>query len=163
MLSRMLDPCSIARVQSWDVAGTAPTIDQVEGLIWPREVGAVAGGLVDVLCVGPAEWLVIGGNAESGELCEMLNRTLSLSPLRATDVSHAFFRVELEGSDVREILCEGCSLDLHPSHFPIGRCARTRFSGVPIVLRRHEPLRFEGIVASGYREYLQAWIADASA
>lgn len=166
MVSRVLDPCAIVRVQGWDGAAGAPSsaLDEVVGVAWPRQVGAVASGRVDVLCVGPTEWLVMGGDpGGGGELCGRLGAALVGSALRATDVSRGLARVEFEGPEVREFLLKGCSLDLHPERFPVGRCARTRFAGVPAVLCCRGDSRFEGVVAASYREYLLAWIGDASA
>jgi sarcosine oxidase, subunit gamma len=162
MHSRVLDPCGIVRVQSWNVSASAPSaVDQVVGAVWPRDVGTVARGSAHVLCVGPTEWLVIAGNGD--ELCRSLGAVLVGSPLRPTNMSHELSRVEFEGPGVREFLLEGCSLDLHPGHFPPGRCARARFAGVPIVLHCCAPSRFEGIVAASQQDYLLAWIAAASA
>jgi sarcosine oxidase, subunit gamma len=162
MLSRVLDPCAIVRVQAWDGAACAPsTIDQVVGVAWPLRVGAVASGLVDVLCLGPTDWLVISGDPDGRDLCARLGTALLGSPLKATDVSQGLARVELEGPVVREFLLKGCSLDLRPDRFPAGRCARIRFAGVPVVLRCCDSSKFEGIVAASYSEYLLAWIADA--
>jgi len=164
MHSRVLDPCTIVRLQSWDVTVRAPSaLDEVLGATWPREVGSVASGLVDVLCVGPTEWLVIGAEPDDVQLCAKLGTAVIGSPLRATDLSRGLVIVELSAHDVREFLLKGCSLDLRPDHFPSGRCARTRFAGVPAVLRCCDSSRFEGILAASYREYLLAWIADAIA
>ena len=164
MLSQVLDPCSIVRVQSWEVPASAPSaLEQVVGASWPREVGAVTSGLVDVLCIGPTDWLVIGHDPDSGALSRRLGTALLGSPLRATDMSQGLSRVEVEGPEVREFLLKGCSLDLHPECFPQGRCARTRLAGIPTVLHCRNSSRFEGIVAASYQEYLLAWIADASA
>ena len=160
MLSRLLHPCSIVRVQSWDSAASVPSAsDPVAGVRWPLEVGTVAAGLVDVLCIGPTEWLVIGRNADGAELCGRLGTALGGSALSATDVSQGLGRIELEGPAVREFLLKGCSLDLHPDRFPPGRCARTRFAGIPTVLRCQSPSTFEGIVAASHLGYLQVWIA----
>ena len=164
MRSRVLDLCAVVRVQSWEVAASVPTaLDALVGVVWPREVGTVASGLVDVLCVGPAEWLVVdGGEPEGAGLCARIGSALVGSSLRATDLSRGLVRVEMVDEDVREVLLKGCSLDLRPDRFPVGRCARTRFAGVPAILRSHDPSRFEGIVAASYREYLMAWLADAT-
>jgi sarcosine oxidase subunit gamma len=163
MLSRILNACGIVRVQSWDVAARPPAaLDQVVGAVWPRETGAVASGLVEVLCIGPTDWFVIGRNPEGSELYGELGAVLTGSPLRSTDVSQGLVRIEVEGPDVREFLLKGCSLDLHPDCFPAGRCARTRLAGVPVVLWCRDASRFEVIVGASHREYLLAWIADAS-
>ena len=163
MRSRPLDPCTIIRLQSWDATASPPsTINQVVGTTWPREVGSVATGLVDILCIGPTDWLITGINPNARDLCKNLDKALLETPLRATDISAGYARVEFEGLDVREFLLKGCSLDLHPSRFPPARCARTRFAGVPTVLRCHGSSKFEGIVPASYQEYVLTWIADAS-
>jgi sarcosine oxidase, subunit gamma len=163
MRSRTLDPCTIIRVQSWDVAASAPsTIHQVLGTAWPHVVGAVTTGVVDVLCTGPTDWLIVGVNPNASALCATLTKALFDTPLRATDISHAYTRLEFEGPDVCDFLLKGCSLDLHPTRFPIARCARTRFAGVPTVLRHQAPSTFEAIVSSSYQQYLLAWIAERS-
>lgn len=164
MLSRVLDPCSIVRVQSWDAEPSVPVaLDQLVGTVWPRKVGTVVSGPVDVLCIGPAEWLVIGATPGDSELCDRLLIATKGSSLKATDVSEALTAVEIEGPDVREFLLKGCSLDLRADRFLAGQCARTRFAGVPTVLWCRDTSRFEGIVASSHREYLLAWITDSSA
>jgi len=163
MRSRLLEPRSIIRVQSWDVTASAPSaINQIVGASWPLEVGSVASGLVDVLCVGPTEWLLVGADPNSGQLHEKVAAALLETSLRATDISQAFARLGFEGPNVREFLLKGCSLDLHPAQFPAARCARTRFAGVPIVLRSRSDSEFEGVVPGSYQNYLLAWIADAS-
>jgi heterotetrameric sarcosine oxidase gamma subunit len=163
MHSRILDPCGIVRVQSWEVGASAPSaVEQVVGVGWPREVGVAASGLVDVLCIGPTEWLVIDGYSDGGRLSAGIQAALTGSSLRATDVSQSFVRVGFDGADVCEFLLGGCSLDLHADRFRAGRCVRTRFAGVPIVLRCLDSLRFEGIVAASYQQYVVAWIGNAS-
>jgi sarcosine oxidase subunit gamma len=155
-----MGPANIVRVQSWDyTATTPPGLNQLLGTAWPREVGATASASAEVLCVGPTQWLVIGGNPDNGELCNELTKALSGTSFRATDVSHGLARIEIEGSGVRETLLEGCSLDLHPDRFPVCRCAATRFASAPIVLHRRASWTFEVIVAASYREYLRCWIA----
>lgn len=163
MLSRTIAPCSIMRVQSWDVDANVPSaIDQVVKAEWPREVGAIVSGPVDVLCIGPTDWLVIAEDTDGDELYRTLETALIGSALRVTDVSQALARIEVEGPEAREFLLQGCSLDLHPDRFPAGRCARIRFAGIPIVLRCRDASSFEEIVPASYRDYLLAWIADAS-
>jgi heterotetrameric sarcosine oxidase gamma subunit len=162
MHSRTLDPCSIVHVQSWDITARAPTtIHDVLGTAWPHEVGAVASGLVDILCVGPTDWLMVDSIPGVGERRDKIRTALLETPLRATDRSHSLMRLEFAGPGVREFLLQTCSLDLH--RFPPARCARTRFAGVPAILRCHDPLKFEGIVSTSHKEYLTTWIAGAFA
>ena len=162
MRRRVLDPCSFVRVQTWNSQPVAPTkIEQQLGTPWPQDVGAIASGRADILCIGPTDWLVTSRDPDPTALLHQLNAAFEDTPFRATNVSHALVRVELDGSEVRTLLLKGCSLDLHPSRFPPGTCARTRFASLPAILRCTGPHTFECIVTATYRDYLMSWLTDA--
>ena len=61
-----------------------------------------------------------------------------------------------------QLVSMGGGLDLHPSQFSLGRCARTRFVALPAVLRCAGHTNFECIVVASYQDYLLAWLADAA-
>ena len=163
MLKALLDPCSIVRVQTWDSRAAAPsTVEQALRLAWPKETGACLSGRADVICTGPTDWLVIAPDPDGAELLLLLDEAFMGSPFRATNVSQALSRIEIDGPDARALLAKGCSLDLHPSRFPPGRCARTRFAGMPVIVRCIQQFAFECIVTSSYADYLRAWLTDAA-
>ena len=164
MHSRVVDPCSFVRVQTWDSQAVTPVkIGQTLGVAWPLEVGAVGSSRVDVLCIGPTDWLVTSTDPDPAELLRELDEVFAGTPFRVANVSQALTRIELAGSEVRTLLLKGCSLDLHPSRFPPGRCARTRFASLPAILRCTGLATFECIVTSSYRDYLLSWLTDATA
>ena len=163
MRSHLLDPCGFIRVQAW--SSESFETQEVESVLetpWPKVNGTIASGKADVLCVGPTDWLVVSDGPNVEVLHQQLEETFAGSTLRATNVSQALARIELEGPDVRALLLKGCSLDLSPSRFPPGRCARTRFASLPVVLRCTALTNFECIVASSYCDYLLSWLADAA-
>jgi len=164
MRNSCVDPGSIVRVQTWDANGVAPfAIEQALGVAWPRETGAVAIGRADVICVGPTEWLVItSGDLDRATLLQWLDAGFEGSAFRATDLSQALACVEITGPETRELLAKACSLDLHPSLFPPGRSVRTRFAGMPVIVRCLGPSTFLCIVSLSYREYLNSWLLDAA-
>ena len=162
MLKPVPDPCSIIRVQTWDCGAAAPKVEQVVGIPWPREAGTVANGRADIICSGPADWLVISRDPDATALLQQLEEALEESSFRATNVSSALACIEVESPEVRALLAKGCALDLHPSRFPPGRCARTRFAGMPVIVRCTLNSTFQCIVASSYRDYLVSWLTDAS-
>jgi len=84
------------------------------------------------------------------------------SAFRATNVSDALARIEINGPEVRNLLAKGCSLDLHPPRFAPGRCARTRFAGMPVIVCCRGASKFECIVTISYVDYLLSWLADAT-
>jgi sarcosine oxidase subunit gamma len=162
MRSRMLDPCHIIRVQSWDIEARAPSsVEHLLGIVWPRDTGFVASGVADVICTGPTDWLVIATDSAAVARLQPLATAFEGSTFRATDVSQALQRVEIDGREVRELLAKGCSIDLHPSRFPPGRSVRTRFTGMPVIIRCTGASTFECLVTLSYSDYLLTWLQDA--
>jgi hypothetical protein len=43
-----------------------------------------------------------------------------------------------------------------------GRSARTRFAGMPVIVRCTRPSTFQCIVTASYCDYLASWLADAA-
>jgi sarcosine oxidase subunit gamma len=156
-------PGSIIRVQTWDSEALAPSsVAEVLGVGWPQETGTVATGRVDIICVGPLDWLVLAANPESTAWLHRLNAAFKGSAFRATDVSQALIRIQIEGSEVRDLLAKGCSLDLHPPVFPPARSARTRFAGIPVIVHCTGASTFECIVTMSYADYFLSWLEDAA-
>jgi sarcosine oxidase subunit gamma len=163
MLKEVLGSCSICRVQTWDSEALAPlAVTEVLGGAWPEKTGAVASGDVDIICVGPTDWLVLAADLAPTALLRLLDTLFRDSTFRATNVSQALIRVKIEGSDVRELLAKGCALDLDPQRFPPGRSSRTRFADTPVILRCIRQSTFECIVAPSYADYFLVWLEDAA-
>ena len=163
MRSHLLSPCSFIRVQTWNSQETTNQPAELAlGAPWPRETGTIASGRADILCIGPTEWVVMATDSDAKALHQQLEDAFDGSAFRATNVSQALVRIGVHGPEVRALLLKGCALDLDPSRFPPGRCARTRFAALPIVLRCTGPTDFECIVASSYCDYLLSWLSDAT-
>jgi sarcosine oxidase subunit gamma len=163
MVKRVLEPCSIIRMQTWDGAAVVPpAVEQVLGAGWPASTGTVAHGRGDVICVGPTDWLVIAPDPGAASWLRQLDGAFDESPFRSTDVSQALVRIEIGGTEVRELLAKGCALDLHPSKFAPGQTARTRFAGMPVIVHCTAASKFECIVTRSYADYLLAWFDDAA-
>ena len=134
------------------------------GRALPSQVGATLSGPTQVLCVGPGEWLLVSQEREAPSLRESLEPDLSAQGLVCVDLTDGLAVLEVRGAAVREILSKGCGLDFHPHSFPAGRCARTRFAQIPLVVACFdEPPRFELYVARSYFHYLHSWLTDAAA
>jgi len=159
----LLDPCSILRVQTWDEnAALAAGVEEGLGIAWPRHTGAVASGRADVLCIAPTDWLVMASNPDAASLLQGIEGALKGSAYRAATLSQALARIQIEGSQARSLLAKGCALDLHPHYFAAGRSARTRFAGLPVIVRCTQSSTFVCIVTASYRDYLLAWLNDAA-
>lgn len=163
MLKHLVESSISIRVQTWDgEAAVPPKVAQMLGSDWPQETGAVASGRADILCVGPTDWLVIGTDPDATALLQRLEEAFEGSAFRATNVSQALARIEIAGPEARTLLAKGCALDLHPSRFAPGRCARTRFAGMPVIVHCTQPSTFECIVTLSYAEYFLSWLTDAA-
>jgi sarcosine oxidase subunit gamma len=163
MRSRMLESCSIIRVQSWNSGALAPAaVEQLLGVEWPKTTGTVASGRAAIITVGPTDWLVVATDPDFTPWLQQLDAAFDGSGFRATNVSQALVRIEIDGSEARELLAKGCSLDLYPSLFPPGRSARTRFAGMPVIVRCLRHSTFECILTLSYVDYFLAWLEDAA-
>jgi sarcosine oxidase subunit gamma len=77
--------------------------------------------------VGPAEWFVIGPTGQSEALVAKLRGALAGQHYAVTDVSSGYTVLHLSGPPVRDVLAQGCPLDLHPRVFSRGMCAGSHF------------------------------------
>ena len=161
---KWLDPCNIIRVQAWECELPVPShVEQVLGIVWPKATGAVAsGGYADILCTGPTDWLIVSTEPDIEPLLDWLQEAFERCAYRATNMSSALMRIQIDGSCARALLSKGCGIDVHPQTFPPGRCARTRLAGMPVIVRCTEDSTFQCIVAASYVDYLDSWLADAA-
>jgi sarcosine oxidase subunit gamma len=129
----------------------------------PSQVGATLASPSRVLCVGPAEWLIVSSKRAACTLRERIEPGLARQGFALVDLSDGLVGLEVQGSAAREVLSKGCGLDFHPSIFPAGQCARTRFAQIPVIIDCFdEPPRFELYVARSHLHYLQSWLTDAA-
>jgi sarcosine oxidase subunit gamma len=155
---------TIVQIKSWEIgAPISPTLRHALGLTWPTSVGSVtASSRAAVICVGPADWLVLSVTPDDTGLLSKLAGAFVDTTFRYADMSSALTRIPVSGPHARALLSKGCSLDLNADNFVSGMSARTRFADMAVILRCLESSAFELILASSYREYLQAWLADAA-
>jgi len=167
MLSRVTQCSALIRVQSWERHGAIvpDIVAELLQLRWPLGTGAVATGQVDVICINPADWLIVAReDVSAGDLLAALQRGFHGSSFRATDLSHALGRVRIAGDDARLLLSKVSALDVRSSSELIpGRAPRTLVAGLPTVVRCLSLMSFELIVPLSYVEYLMAWLQDAEA
>jgi heterotetrameric sarcosine oxidase gamma subunit len=165
MLSRFPDSTVILRVQSWS-RGTRPpeAIERLLELDWPVQVGEVAQGALDVVCIGPTDWLLVSQTGgDLGWPVPAIEKSLHGSSFRTTDLSCAWVRIRINGAAATALLAKACALDVVSPSLAPGRASRTLVAGVVVVLRCLEPAVFECIAPSSYGDYLLSWLADASA
>jgi sarcosine oxidase subunit gamma len=125
---------------------------------------AHAGAGVEVLWMGPDEWLVVAPDGAAARLTHALEQALAGAHATAVDVSAQRTAVELAGDRARDVLRKGCALDLHPRAFAAGRCAQTLLARAGVILhqRTDEP-SYRVFVRASFAEYLAEWLLDAAA
>lgn len=129
--------------------------DTLLGVALPGPCRYTSGNGVDILWMGPDEYLVL---AEPGRQAE-LEAALSRESDAVVDVSAQRNVVRLTGSHAADVLAHGCSIDLEVS--PPGTCVQTLLARTGIVLM----VREEGVtilVRQSFSDYFHAWLADAS-
>lgn len=164
MLSRLPSSAPLIRVQSWLRGIPAPEpVTRLLELDWPHQAGEVARGVVDVICIGPTDWLVVSASdVGTDRLLQALEEAFQGSSFRATDFSSALARVRIDGAHGRALLSKACALDVHSEKLAPGRAPRTLIAGLPVVIRCLESAVFECIAPLSYADYLLSWLTDAN-
>jgi sarcosine oxidase subunit gamma len=124
-------------------------------------------GDVDVLWLGPDEWLIVGPPGAAERLTGQLRAAAGSSHTSVVDVSAQRTTLFLSGPRIRDLLALGCALDLHPRAFGTGDCAQTVLAHVPVVLLRRDPGEaadptFWVLVQASFAAHLVDWLVDAS-
>lgn len=123
-----------------------------------------ANGQVEVLWMGPDEWLIVAPDGAAERLRTRLEGALEGDHASVVDVSAQRTVVELAGADARELLLKGCPLDVHPRVFGPGRCAQSTLARAQmLLLARSEEPAYWVFVRSSFAEYLAEWLLDAAA
>ncbi|MEU7479825.1 sarcosine oxidase subunit gamma family protein [Lentzea sp. NPDC042327] len=118
-------------------------------------------GAVEVLWLGPDEFLVVAGPDLQAVVEEVLRGALGGERGSVVDTSAQRTTVELEGPHVRDVLAHGCAVDLHPAAAPVGTCVQTLLARTGVILQVTGPDRVALLVRSSFAGYLAAWLADA--
>jgi len=129
--------------------------DTLLGVPLPGPCTFTSGDGVDVLWMGPDEYLVL---ADPGRQAE-LEASLSRESDAVVDVSAQRNVVRLTGSHAADVLAHGCSIDLEVA--PPGTCVQTLLARTGIVLMVREE-GFTILVRQSFSDYFRAWLADAS-
>jgi heterotetrameric sarcosine oxidase gamma subunit len=91
-------------------------------------------------------------------------RSLARSALAHSlvDVSHRDAALTLSGAKIAVVLSAGCPLDLHPSVFTVGMCARTLLAKAQIVLWHKGPQQFHLQASRSFAEYVWQFLEQAA-
>lgn len=141
-------------------AGAA--VADVLGVALPTEpCTAASTGDIEVLWLGPDEWLVIAP-PEHPELEARLAAAVSEAGA-VIDVSAQRTTLHVTGARARQLLAHGCSIDLHPAVARAGTCVSTHLAlaGITLVVRDDTGTDYRVLVRSSFAAYLAGWLVDA--
>lgn len=118
-------------------------------------------GDVTLCWLRPDEWLVMIPDADN--VAMLLAALQQIDGYTAvTDVSGGYAVISLSGSQARQVLAKGCTLDLHPRQFTTGRCAQSLLAKADVLLIAKGEDEFEIVVRRSFADYLWQWLVDAA-
>nr|WP_272927068.1 sarcosine oxidase subunit gamma family protein [Streptomyces sp. SID8382] len=141
----------------------ARSIEASLGITLPGPLRAEVSQDVEVLWMGPDEWLLVAPEDSRHDLLARLRSAIGDEFATVTDVSAQRTTLALSGHLVREVLARGCAIDLDPRVTPVGSCLTTLLAQAPITL----VVRGEGassvwlLVRASFASYLATWLLDA--
>jgi heterotetrameric sarcosine oxidase gamma subunit len=112
---------------------------------------------------GPNHWLATSEGLRASELVSELTVATAGGLCAVVDTSDAMTAFQLLGSAVPALLARGTSLDLDRGVFAPGRCARTRLTGLAVLLRPLEEDGYEVLVDRSEAQFLLDWFRDCAA
>jgi sarcosine oxidase, subunit gamma len=93
---------------------------------------------VDVIWLGPDEWLLVGARGTTPEITSRLESALSDIARSTVDVSANRVAIDLAGDDRLELLSHVCRFDLAPPGWVAGRCAQTLAGRAEVLLHERQ-------------------------
>jgi sarcosine oxidase subunit gamma len=120
-------------------------------------------GDVEVLWLGPDEWLLLSESGRERQLEDLLRAAIGDEHGAVADVSAQRTALSLSGLAAREVLACGCAIDFDPRVAPAGTCVQTLLARarVTIVVRDEAAREFLLLVRASFAQYLAAWLVDA--
>ena len=132
------------------------SVREALGVGLPETAGGIAEGPgLRIVEAGPDDWFVIGAPGEAAASMVALRQALGSLHTAVTDVSSGYTVLRLSGTPARDVLAQGCPLDLHPRAFGTGRCAGSHFFKASVWLwRAPDADAFELLVRRSFAGYV---------
>jgi sarcosine oxidase subunit gamma len=114
------------------------------------------------LWVSPDQWLIMSETLSPAALVQRCEQALRDVLNIVTDVSDALICIVVEGARARDLLAMGSGVDFDARTFPPGRCVRTRFAKIAVVIHAVAEERFEVICDRSLAHYVGQWLERAA-
>jgi len=125
----------------------------------PSGCSTTSNGLTRLLWVGPDYWFAIGAMHLVDSMAAQLRQALRGLRHAVTDVSGGYKVLRIDGISARELLAQGCPLDLHPRSFKAGMCAGSVFYNASMWIWKAEGSPgFEVMFRRSFTGYVQLMI-----
>lgn len=137
-------------------AGFCAAASGALGLALPTQpCTSAATAVCRVVWVGPDDWFVIGPKGQADAIVSRLRAALSGQHHAVTDVSSGYTVLHLGGASARDVLAQGCPLDLHPRVFKPGASAGSHFFKASIWLwQTDDAATIEVLVRRSFMNYV---------
>jgi len=157
---RMLEPAARFILQGGPAARAAA--GQAFGVSLPEVAcRANSAGERSALWLGPDEHLLLAPEGAAERVAAELEIALSGLAHSLVDVSDRQVAIALTGRAARDILCQGCPLDLDPAEFTEGMCTRTIFAKAEVVLWRRSAEEYHLEVGRSFSGYVLGWMQES--
>lgn len=153
---------AIVSVQVERAALTAMEAAVLRGIRWPCYPNTTAGRDPLICWLGPERWLVSSQESTAPALIEELRAATGGYLAAIVDISDSVAFIQLVGEAARHLLARGTGLGLDDRVLGPGRCARTRFANLAVLLRPLDESGYELLVDRSEAQFLLEWLRDAA-
>jgi len=132
------------------------------GVKVPEVANTVEGESARMFWLGPDEWLLTATCQEIDAFAASLSDALGDQHAAINNLSGGLLTYRLSGSDMRQLLAKGCTLDLHADKFRPGCCAQTGLAKATVLLSAPASDDcIEIVVRRSFSDYLWHWLLHA--
>lgn len=143
------------------IAGPRAQIETALGMALPPARKSSMSGLRSTLWVGPGRWFVV--EPGTNDLAAVLDR-VAAGAFAITDLSHSRTVLRVSGAKVRDVLAQGCAIDLHPRSVSAGDSIVAGFARYAVVLHVIDSSPTVDLyVYRSYGQDLVEWLTEAAA
>ncbi len=138
-------------------------VEKTLGQPLPLAPNTVSNGEHHVYWLGPDEWLIVSTANDASVIVASLQDALIKQHVSINDISGGQVTLRLQGTDVRETLSKGCTIDLHVDAFRPGECAQSGLAKAGALIGCFDgPNTLELIVRRSFADYLARWLQHAA-
>lgn len=135
----------------------------LRGVHLPSCPNMTAGNDPLIWWVGPEYWLAVSEELCASEIIAELATATEGHLAVIVDVSDSLRAIQLLGDAAPEVIARGTSLRFDERVLEPGRCARTRFANLAVLLRPLQQDGYEFLVDRSEAQFLLDWLQDSAA